>query len=469
MQQLNPREQYYRDMHLASGPGAVQLPQDMRNYVFGSKDPDNKYCGFEWDVSSFPAVKSLYEFNSDRQDQYSWGACVGNGWAKACEIMFRQKALALEISRMFIYYNARKRVYDPVTDSGCNIQIAVAEMTNQGVALETLAPYANVNDRPPQPAYDEALSRMVNRYEMVGLTSWSWATNTWTVRDLVRDVKVAINCGMPVVFGTSLTSNFYGVTGSLSTHKSQYNPLVFVTPNTPGYIGGHCMVIVGYDDVNGWFLVENSWGNGWGDNGLIAISYESMIANSFELFCIREMNGWRWEIPDSLYNFYPKQREVSWDIEGVAGQVYRLYQASFNRRPDWDGLGYQIYYATHGLTLAQVANNFTQSPEYQSKYGNLDNAAFVRQCYLLALYREPEPGAVDYHVARLVAGVTRGELMIGFSESPENKANTAFYLTDGIQYYPYTPSMAAKAWNAAGTAIAKAAKAVKNMLPAATT
>lgn len=57
-----------------------------------------------------------------------------------------------------------------------------------------------------------------------------------------------------------------------------------------GHIGGHCMTIVGYDDdiwidINrngkvdqgekGAFLVANSWGTNWGNNGFIWIAYDA--------------------------------------------------------------------------------------------------------------------------------------------------------------------------------------------------
>lgn len=62
-----------------------------------------------------------------------------------------------------------------------------------------------------------------------------------------------------------------------------------------GYNGGHCITIVGYDDdvwidVNGngvvdsgekgAFLVANSWGNDWGNNGFVWISYDAFLPTS---------------------------------------------------------------------------------------------------------------------------------------------------------------------------------------------
>jgi C1A family cysteine protease len=42
---------------------------------------------------------------------------------------------------------------------------------------------------------------------------------------------------------------------------------------TGSYLGNHCVLIVGYDDVNQCFMVKNSWGTGWGEAGSFNIAY----------------------------------------------------------------------------------------------------------------------------------------------------------------------------------------------------
>lgn len=43
----------------------------------------------------------------------------------------------------------------------------------------------------------------------------------------------------------------------------------------PGDYSGHAMVIIGYDDTKQSWLVLNSWGANWGNNGTIWIRYDS--------------------------------------------------------------------------------------------------------------------------------------------------------------------------------------------------
>ncbi|HUR89745.1 MAG TPA: Ig-like domain-containing protein [Ramlibacter sp.] len=125
---------------------------------------------------------------------------------------------------------------------------------------------------------------------------------------------------------------------------------------------------------------------------------------------------------------------VALDIEGTAGQAYRLYQAAFDRTPDLGGLGYQMNALDQGLTLPQVAQNFINSPEFQATYGSLNNTQFVTQLYANVLHREPNPGGLAYHIARLESNVSRADVLVGFSESPENKAALIGSIEHGMVY-----------------------------------
>lgn len=46
------------------------------------------------------------------------------------------------------------------------------------------------------------------------------------------------------------------------------------TSSSGQYLGGHAVAVIGYGTENGqdYWLVRNSWNNGWGDNGLFKIA-----------------------------------------------------------------------------------------------------------------------------------------------------------------------------------------------------
>jgi hypothetical protein len=126
---------------------------------------------------------------------------------------------------------------------------------------------------------------------------------------------------------------------------------------------------------------------------------------------------------------------LAFDLDGNAGQAYRLYQAAFARTPDAAGLKYQINAIDTALSLQQVAGNFIASPEFQGRYGSpstVTNAEFVALLYNNVLGRDPDQAGYDYHTANLAAGLARAQLLVQFSESSENQNNILPAIQNGI-------------------------------------
>lgn len=126
---------------------------------------------------------------------------------------------------------------------------------------------------------------------------------------------------------------------------------------------------------------------------------------------------------------------LAFDTAGNGGQAYRLYQAAFNRTPDQPGLGYQMKALDDGLSLKSVAQNFLASPEFSRTYGSLDNNAFITRMYENVLHRAPDTSGLAYHRSALDAGgVDRAQLLVNFSESPENQAALIGTIQGGMVY-----------------------------------
>ncbi|WP_338847026.1 DUF4214 domain-containing protein [Massilia sp. W12] len=129
---------------------------------------------------------------------------------------------------------------------------------------------------------------------------------------------------------------------------------------------------------------------------------------------------------------------LAFDIDGVAGKAYRVYQAAFKRTPDPGGLGFWIAQMDRGATLAQVAQGFLNSAEFTALYGSAPgNEVFIARLYNNILNRDGEPGGVAYWTGRLRDGAARADVLQGFSESAENKSLTAAGVADGIIYTPF--------------------------------
>ncbi|WP_229414188.1 DUF4214 domain-containing protein [Zemynaea arenosa] len=131
-------------------------------------------------------------------------------------------------------------------------------------------------------------------------------------------------------------------------------------------------------------------------------------------------------------------RKVSFDIDGAAGQLYRLYQATFNRKPDAEGLGYWLGRMQQGLSLQGVSSSFQESPEFQKLYGaGVSNEAWLRTVYQNVLHRAPDADGLAWWVAKLDSGAARVDVLIGFSEDTENRKNVAAGYANGVEYVPY--------------------------------
>lgn len=127
---------------------------------------------------------------------------------------------------------------------------------------------------------------------------------------------------------------------------------------------------------------------------------------------------------------------VGLDINGIGGQAYRLYQAAFARTPDPAGLGYWIAVLDRGETLVHVAQGFLGSAEFASKYGaNPTNEQYVQALYHNVLHREPDQAGYDYWNSVLDPGLTtRQQMLVDFSESPENQGNVIGVIGNGFDY-----------------------------------
>ena len=124
------------------------------------------------------------------------------------------------------------------------------------------------------------------------------------------------------------------------------------------------------------------------------------------------------------------------DIDGNAGAAYRLYKAAFDRVPDLEGLGFWIANLDNGGKLSDAATYFTVSPEFQSLYGSTSNEQFVDLLYQHVLHRAAEGEGYNFWVNALSpdGGWSRGGVLEFFSQSPENQAQTAELVANGIQY-----------------------------------
>lgn len=226
--------------------GIVQDPVDDRDLVFGN-------------TSSNESNNNMVQYVREIEQQGSIGSCVGNSGVSALELMCFKNGVNVNLSRLFAYYNVRM-VDDRIGQEGAYVRSIFKSINKYGLPTEEQYPYDTSlqNDAPSQEIYDLAAQFIVTKYEKVYL---NWKSN----------VKGAIDSGFPIVFGIEIFDDFYNMPYWLEAKSYKA---------TGKSLGGHAMVIVGYD--KDFVIVENSWGKSWGNDGLCAISWEILARDGME-------------------------------------------------------------------------------------------------------------------------------------------------------------------------------------------
>ncbi len=205
-----------------------------------------------------PPVFSLRSEMPPVYDQGQLGSCTGNGVGAILEhAEIRQGLPAATPSRLFIYYNERVIEGTVNQDSGAQIRDGIKAVASDGAPPEDPDwPYdiAKFAEKPSAKAYEDAKKYEAIEYFRV------------LPGQAGSPIRTPIQEGYPVVFGFSVPSTFESSTWQPA---SEYLPLP-AAGDKP--IGGHCVVVVGWDfslkrfPVN-VFEIRNSWGAGWGDQG----------------------------------------------------------------------------------------------------------------------------------------------------------------------------------------------------------
>jgi serralysin len=137
----------------------------------------------------------------------------------------------------------------------------------------------------------------------------------------------------------------------------------------------------------------------------------------------------------SIERFVFDDGQLAFDLDGVAGQAFRLYQAAFDRAPDIAGLGFWIDTMDAGMSLRDVAARFIASPEFVALFGpDNDTDQFVANIYANVLDRQPDPAGQAFWVDQLQRGADTAHVLASVSESDENVARLAPAIDDGIWF-----------------------------------
>ncbi|MBL6928382.1 MAG: C1 family peptidase [Rhodospirillales bacterium] len=154
-------------------------------------------------------------------------------------------------------------VYNQIKPEGCDegsyISDALKLLKKQGVATWASFPYSDkaCDRKPSANVRDAAKEFQIHDWGRVEF-------------DDLNDIKGFLAAGYPITVGATIYKNFMRWNSS-AIYKAQEGRRV----------GGHAMVIVGYDDERKALRLINSWGRKWGDSGFVWVSYDLVQSGKF--------------------------------------------------------------------------------------------------------------------------------------------------------------------------------------------
>jgi hypothetical protein len=205
------------------------------------------------------------------RNQRNTNACGGYAGSSGLEIVvekMKEKAGVdhwdIELSALELYYHAR---IDKKVDSGVFMRDLMKAMHKAGTVERRY--WTDIDSPLHRPADLDYVSRFAIRgsYERIPITG-----DRRTVEDCIKVLsveKLPIWIGMPMY--------------DIQTRRAGHGHIYTIPGPSERNTGGHAMVIVGwkYEGNKRVFIVQNSWGTGWGKGGFFYLD-EAVIAGGFK-------------------------------------------------------------------------------------------------------------------------------------------------------------------------------------------
>lgn len=243
------------------------------NYKFQKKDERDLRLTRKA-FSSFPEhfdVRALYPNPTPVFDQIH-GSCTAQASTVAYMLhLQKSKLTAFVPSRLYIYANSRILAGNAITDdSGADLRTVMKAIDRYDVCDESFWPYSE-NDYfrlPPKTCYVAAKKHADFKY--------------FAVNQGLKSIKQWLFDGHAVVFGIMVYESM------MSDDVAKTGVVPMPDTSKEECVGGHAVVMVGWDDTKKAFLVQNSWGENWGVKGSFWLPYEYVLdptlANDFWVF-----------------------------------------------------------------------------------------------------------------------------------------------------------------------------------------
>jgi C1A family cysteine protease len=183
-------------------------------------------------------------------DQGELGSCTANAICASLQCIL--PSASFSPSRMFLYANELLQDGDlSMADQGSTLETGCNVLSQLGICSEALWPYqpsVDFGKKPPPEAYTEALSHKFSRFLHLQPGQY----------------KAALAAGHPIVIGIMIYPSFEAASAT---------GMIPMPPPTESCLGGHAVLVCGYDDSLQRYLLRNSWGAQWGQQGYFWLPY----------------------------------------------------------------------------------------------------------------------------------------------------------------------------------------------------
>lgn len=351
-------------------------------------------------MSTIASSINLAQFSGPVFDQLDLGSCTANAICQTVALQAHESGQFISpLARLALYYNTRT-VGDPsaaYVDSGAALWTAVDVAISKGLTSETFATLQgesykakassdNWTKAPTQAMVDDAaLHKVLSTTHLNTSFNLSTQKNHEIIGEELMQGKV-------VMVGSSLPKwmqmvhyNEQGVNYQIGFTASSFSALADLhdkgmasdpTGNSQS-LGGHAFMIVGMDDSlfhgKGGYIVENSWGTGYGVNGFEVIPYDFInnAAEGFGATTLQVINGFN-------------NVDQTWTPE--RGQIAMLYASALNRAGEHQGIEFYVNSLHSGNSLKTLTNDLVNSTEGKALYtaggAVMTNDQFIDKVFL---------------------------------------------------------------------------------------
>lgn len=239
--------------------GCIQSNKDSRDLKFINSD---LYKSSKFYIPPLLEIENLPPV----YDQGKIGSCTSNAILNLYRYELGKKKVNFNPSRLFLYYNARKRLGNQEFDHGTSIIDTLESLNENGVCKNKLCEYIvrNVTMPPVKKAYENALKHRIKNFFEVNVT--------------VNDFKAILLLDHPIAFGFSITKSF---------DNDNFNGVLEHSESDIDTGMRHAVVCCGYDDTAKRIKIMNSWGPEWCEKGFFYMSYEFLESGKcFDAFIL---------------------------------------------------------------------------------------------------------------------------------------------------------------------------------------